>query len=381
MTRDWIFVAALCLARVAFGYQFQSLATLGPELVVRFNMDYRLLGTLIGLYILPGILVALPGGLLGRRFGARLVVGGGLALMGLGAVVPLLVPGAPGIGTGRVISGIGAVALVVMQGKMVSDRFPGARFMPVMGLLVGAFPVGAGLVGLTHDVVQRSFGLGGLFVVGAILPVVSLLLFLPTVRQPLEGETASWAMPSRRECGLVMVAGLAWTAYNAGYYGFLSYMPSLLALRAHAPATIATVMVIATWANLPATVLGGALAVRIGNWPVLLAGTLAEMLALVGPALADWPLVWGTLFGTVAAVQAGVIIAIGTLSARPENRAVGMGLFYTTYYLGGTVLPALCGSAADWAGTPAGALVAAAALSALAIPTYLLHQAMLRRPQ
>ena len=34
-----------------------------------------------------------------------------------------------------------------MQGKMISDRFGGPRFMPVMGLLVGAFPVGVGLVG------------------------------------------------------------------------------------------------------------------------------------------------------------------------------------------------------------------------------------------
>ena len=156
-------------------------------------------------------------------------------------------------------------------------------------------------------------------------------------------------------------------------------MPSVLAARGHTPGLIATVMVIATWANLPATVLGGALAVRIGSWPVFLVGTLAEVVAVAGPALADWPLVWGTLFGTAAAAHAGVIIAIGTLSARPENRAVGMGLFYTTYYLGGAVLPAVCGAAADWFGAPAGALLAAAALSALAVPAYLVHGAMQRR--
>ena len=379
MLRDAGFVAALCLARVAFGYQFQSLASLGPELVQRFQLDYAALGTLIGLYMLPGIFVALPGGMLGRRFGAPIVVGLGLALMCAGGLVAAFASGPAGIGAGRVVSGVGAVALVVMQGKMVGDRFPGRSFMPVMSVLVGAFPVGAGLVGLTHDAVLAGLGPSGLFIAGAALAAGSLLLFLPCATHvPLAG--AKWAMPSRRECGLVVVAGLMWTAYNAGYYGFLSYVPSLMADRHHSPGLVATVMTIATWANLPMTVIGGTLAARFGNRPVFMLGTVAGVVAVAGPAVADWPLVWGTLFGTAAALHAGVIVAIGTLSARPENRATGMGLFYTTYYLGGAIFPAVCGAAADRAGTPAGALLAGAALSALAIPIYVIHQAMQRRP-
>lgn len=376
--KDWGFVAALCLARVAFGYQFQSLASLGPELVARFQIDYASLGTLIGLYMLPGIFVSLPGGLLGRRYGARAVVGLGLGLMGVGGVLPVFLFGPLGIGIGRVMAGAGAVALVVMQGKMVGDRFPGRRFMPVMGLLVGAFPVGVGLVGLTHDVALAMFGPSGLFVVGAAIAVLSLSLFLATVSDaPRLG--ADWAMPSRKECYLVIVAGLVWTMYNAGYYGFLSYLPSLLAARHHSPALVATVMTIATWSNLPMTVLGGILAARIGNGPVILFGTVVGALSVAGPAVVDWPLFWGALFGTAGALHAGVIIAIGTLSARPENRAAGMGLFYTTYYLGGSVLPAACGAAADLGGTPAAALLAAAVLSLVAIPIYYLHQWLQQR--
>ena len=61
----WALVAAIALARVGFGYQFQALASLAPELVDRFGLGYAALGGLIGLYMAPGILVALPGGLLG----------------------------------------------------------------------------------------------------------------------------------------------------------------------------------------------------------------------------------------------------------------------------------------------------------------------------
>jgi cyanate permease len=50
-----------------------------------------------------------------------------------------------------------------------------------------------------------------------------------------------------------------------------------------------------------------------------------------------------------------------------------MGIFYTTYYAGNALAPALCGHAADLAGGPGGALYAAAAIGLLAIPLWLLH--------
>ena len=225
--RRWALVAAVSLARTAFGYQFQSLASLGPELLERFGLGYAELGGLIGLYMAPGVLVALPGGLLGRRYGERLVVGGGLALMTFGAAVCAGAGGPGGIGAGRALAGVGAVMLVVMQGKMIGDRFPGRSFLPVMGLVVGAFPVGVGLVELTHGPVVRALGWPGMFIVGTGIAALAFLLFLVSSERAHPDAGAAWALPSRRECGLVAVAGVVWTAYNAGYYGFLSYMPSV----------------------------------------------------------------------------------------------------------------------------------------------------------
>jgi hypothetical protein len=44
------------------------------------------------------------------------------------------------------------------------------------------------------------------------------------------------------------------------------------------------------------------------------------------------------------------------------------------YYAGGAVVPALCGWSADIYGAPEGALLAASAVSALALPMFLLHR-------
>ena len=72
-------------------------------------------------------------------------------------------------------------------------------------------------------------------------------------------------------------------------------------------------------------------------------------------------------------------MAASTLSAKPENRAVGMGLFYTIYYAGGAVVPTLCGIAADYVGKPEGGLLGGAVLSALAIPAFMTHRLLTLR--
>ena len=85
-------------------------------------------------------------------------------------------------------------------------------------------------------------------------------------------------------------------------------------------------------------------------------------------------MLWSALVGIVGSIHPGVIVTVGTLSTRPEHRTVGMGIFYSLFFAGGTVGPALCGRAADLYGSPAGGLLAAAAISAMAIPLYLLHR-------
>jgi MFS family permease len=138
-------------------------------------------------------------------------------------------------------------------------------------------------------------------------------------------------------------------------------------------------MTILTWGNIPATMGGGSLANHFGNLGVFLAGTLCMAAGMAGTALSGWPLGWCVIVGVLGGIQPGVIMAVGTLSARPENRAVGMGVFYTVYYLGGVTIPVLCGAAADAYGGPAGGLLGASALAVCGVPLFLAHRALARR--
>ena len=64
----WVILAVLFLARTAMGFQFQSVAALSTFLITDLDIDYTQLGLLIGVYLLPGIVIAYPGGLLGLTF-------------------------------------------------------------------------------------------------------------------------------------------------------------------------------------------------------------------------------------------------------------------------------------------------------------------------
>src|ERR1044072_9769127 len=80
----WAMLAVLFLARTAMALQFQTVASVRPFLMDALAIDFAAIGVLIGFYLLPGIVIALPGGMLGQRFGAKRVMLVGLALMALG---------------------------------------------------------------------------------------------------------------------------------------------------------------------------------------------------------------------------------------------------------------------------------------------------------
>jgi predicted MFS family arabinose efflux permease len=376
----WVILAAVTFGRLGFAYQMQTIASLTPYFVEHLGIGYATLGTLIGLFLLPGAFVALPLGLLGRRFGEERLLVGGMLLMTLGNCIPALSPDVTTLAIGRIVAGMGAVSLSVMLGKVLADLFQGSRFVAAMGLVVAAFPLGVGLSQVVNPLLVETIGWRSAFLAGSALTGLSTVLLLVGRRPPAPGTViGSFGWPSRAECALVLVSGLVWTVYNGGYFGFLSYVPSLLLSHGVSNAQVGWAMTAATWVSVPAILLGGAVVARFGAMPVFVLGSLGITVSVAAIALSGHWLLWSLLFGTVGALHPGIIVAAGTLSARPENRAVGMGLFYTTYYVGGTLFPVLCGGAADHFGTPAAALLTASAISVLAVPLFVLHQRLLRR--
>jgi MFS family permease len=76
MINRWTILAVLFLARTTMAFQFQGAAArCRPFLIERYGVSLVEIGLLIGLYLAPGVVVALPGGAIAARFGEKRVVG------------------------------------------------------------------------------------------------------------------------------------------------------------------------------------------------------------------------------------------------------------------------------------------------------------------
>jgi MFS family permease len=346
----WGILAVLFFARTAMGFQFQSVAAVSPLLVESMALDFALLGALIGAWMLPGAAVAIPGGLLGQRFGDKPVVIAGLALMVLGSFVVAEAPSYAIAIAGRLLSGAGAVALNVLLAKMVADWFQRRELASAMSLLVVSWPLGIGLALVVLGPLAAAHSWTLAMHITGWLCAAALVAVAMSYRPPpgaCASVQANWRL-GRRDLALAVVAGLVWTFYNVGYILVVSFAPMLLASRGTGMADAAILASFATWALIVSVPLGGYLADRTGRGDAIMLGSLLLMAGTMPFILAvPAPLVMLSLFGLIAGPAGGIIAALPARAIAPRSRHLGLGLFFTLYYVGMALLPGVAGWLSD----------------------------------
>lgn len=364
----WLMLGVLFLARTAMAIQFQSVAAVSPFLMDGLAIDYAGLGAMIGLYMLAGIVVSLPGGLLGARFGDKRVVLVGLFAMTVGGALMGVSENYALAAAGRLLSGAGAVLFNVLITKMVADWFAGRESVVSMAILVSSWPLGLGLALVLWGPLAAATSWPAAMMATAVLCALALALMAVLYRAPPRVSAvgtlgALWRRFSGRELGLTLLAGLVWTLYNVGYIVLVSFAPAFLLARGYSATQSGAIASAATWTLLLTIPLGGWLAQRTGRADLILALCLLGMvLALAAIPYVDAPLILLIVAGLIYGPPAGIIMSLQVQAVRAQNLALGFGIFYTCYYAGMTGLPALAGLARDLTGDPGAPLLFAAAM-------------------
>lgn len=354
----WLILAVLFLARTAMGFQFQSVASISPFLIDELGIDYTMLGTLIGLYKLPGMVFALPGGMLGKRFGDKQVVLAGLIMMALGGVLVGVADDYATAVIGRTLSGCGGVLLNILLAKMTMDWFAKRELVLAMAILVNSWPFGIALALVGQSAAAVAFGWPVVLYGTAALSLLSFALIAIGYRPPPDlvmpaPATGRMFVLSRAEFGGVSLAAVAWTLFNVGLILIVSFGPTFLTARGLPLEEAAWMVSLGTWLGIGTVPLGGYLAQRWGCPNLIMAVSLTAAVAIC--AVLPWaesPLLPFIAFGVFAWAPAGPIMALVSETLSTDNRAVGMGIFYTWYYAGMGVLPPLAGLARDLSGSP-----------------------------
>lgn len=354
MHSRWSILAVLFAVRATMAFQFQSVAAVAPLLRSELHLGLADIGLLIGLYLAPGAVLALPGGAIGQKFGDKATVLGGTVLMLVGGLAMMLTTSWVGQVSGRMIAGIGGVLLNVLMTKMVADWFAGREISTAMAIFINSWPAGLAISLLVLPPIAEVYGLSAVYAAVMFL-VTAAMILLAIVYQPPAAEATPTIMSVNLDRGVVIpiiLAALIWSFYNVGFAMIFSFGPSMLVERGWSIASAGSITSIVLWLATIFGPLGGLIADRTNRHNlVLVAGWFAfAMLLVLAPR--QEPIVPIIIaLGIVCAMPSGPIMSLPARVLEPEMRAVGMGLFYTIFYLGMMLGPMLGGSYASWAGT------------------------------
>lgn len=365
----WAILAILFVVRLTIAFQFQGVAAVAPLLEKTFGVGLADIGLLIGLYFTPGIVLALPGGAIGRRFGDKPTTIAALLLMTAGSLV-MATTDIWGLQmAGRLASGAGGVLLTVQLTKMGADWFAGKEIATAMAIFVSSWPTGVAISLLVLPAIGIAHGAGTVFLAAAALTVVGIVLI--ALYQPPTTAIATAAASARLDplaLLAVVVAGLIWGLFNVGFAMIFSFGPSLLAERGWSIAAAGSAISLVLWLSVISVPAGGLIADRTGR-PLTLAvaASLAVALLLAWLPRSDAVIPILVLIGLISGHPAGPIMSLPARVLAPETRAIGMGMFYTLFYAAMMLGPAIAGRLAKSAGTAAVALDLGA-LAVLACP-------------
>jgi MFS family permease len=346
-------LAILFLVRATMAVQFQSVGSVAPLLSQDLGVGLADIGVLIGLYFAPGAALALPGGAIGQKIGDKAAVLAGLVLMLAGCAIMALLTSWNGQIAGRLVAGVGGVLVNVLMTKMVADWFADRELSTAMAIFINSWPAGIAISLLLLPPIGAAHGMGAVYFAVAALITVGMVLFV-ALYQPPDISAPTATVRSRLDRGAVVAviaAGAVWALYNISFAMIFSFGPSMLVERGWSITTASSTTSIVLWLSAISVPLGGFIADRTQRHDIVLVLcciSFAMLLILASRSDLIVPVI--VALGLVCGLAAGPIMRLPALVLQPRTRALGMGLFYTIFYIGMLVGPALGGRYAAWAG-------------------------------
>ena len=385
MATRWVALVIVFVTRTSMGFQFQAVAAVAPLMVAELQLTWVQLGSLIGLYMLPGAVFALPSGLLGQRFGDRRMVVGSLALMVAGGLVTAAAQGFIVGAAGRLLSGVGAVLMNILLAKMVADWFAGRELSTAMGIMLTSWPVGLGIAAATLGTLATHASWRVAIVATAVVAALGFVLIALFYRDPPRAEGAAAKAAERRvrlsgrEIGLATSSGFAWGCFNASLVAIIAFGPGLLIARGTSLGDAGFIVSLAIWFTMVSVPIGGLLTDRLGRPNLLIVGgsLVAAFVTSLLPTLSHALLAF-CLVGLAIGAPPGALMALLPKAVASERLATALGVYYTMYYVVMAAVQLAAGGVRDLFGSPAAPILFAAVVMAATIVGFGIFRAVER---
>jgi MFS family permease len=287
----------------------------------------------------------------------------------------------------RLFSGIGAILLNVLISKMVADWFVKERIATAMGIVISSWPLGIAIALLTIGLLQESIGLLSTQLVPAVLCAIAFIMISRLYTSPPTSTQST--QPINEQSGIrfsntefigIVLSGLIWCFYNVALILLLSFGAEYLVSNGLALITANATVSLTSWLIIPAIPLGAWLAEKYERQVVtmVISFITVALLALLIPFTSSH-LVLFALLGIAFGPAAGLIMALPAKILSEQNRAMGMGVFWTIYYIGMGVFPSLGGYLRESTNNPAAPIYLACTIILMTLPLLAAQQFLQQR--
>ncbi|MCW4018336.1 MAG: MFS transporter [Candidatus Bathyarchaeota archaeon] len=228
----WVVLFAALLSCDTYYFAFQSLPPLINEIQSVFAIDHATAGLLMSIVVVPGVIMALPTGMIVSKYGFRRI--GFLALLSvaLGSLITALSTTFLWALFGRFIMGFGSCFITIGTASIIPLWFQKKEFGLAMGIYSIGVPISTIAAFTISPILGQIFGWRSPFFVGAIAGVMVAVFFGLVFKDvPLRHEekrtdlSTTWKTLKSKE---VWKIGLMWMLFSIVSSGFVTWAPSLL---------------------------------------------------------------------------------------------------------------------------------------------------------
>ena len=362
ISNRWAILALMFLVGLTVPIQLQAVPALAAILIKETGVSYAEIGVLTGLFLFPGIFLAVPLGVVSARIGDRLVLIIGLIVMAGASLLFATTEAYEVMFASRLMGGAGAVAVLVLAPKVITDWFQGKEIATAMAISGVSFGSGVGIAMASLPFIARLTSWQAAMALN-VVPIglaVALLCLIYRDQEHVPASSSRKEVPwiiTVPEFLLSFIAGILRALFASGYIVFMSFLPPLLIEQGIQAEQAGLITSMAAWATLVSVPLGGYLSdrTRKPNGFIVCGSLGAALTCILVPYVAP-TILWVMLFGFLRGGCTGGIMALPSQVLRPESRSTGFAIVSVAYFICMAAFPAIAGLILDTTGSAAAPL-------------------------
>ncbi len=367
----WLVLFASLFAFIAYAFAFQAAPPLILSLMTEFAVSNAQASLTMAFVLLPGIFLALPGGLLVGRYGIKPVGFASLICVILGSLVTAIANSFVTLLIGRLILGIGGSLIVTAAPATIAQWFKRRELGRAMGIFGINMPLATVIAFPTSSLLLLAYGWRFPFYLSVAVGVVAIIVFAVTVK---EGPF----MQQKRIMSLNLVKNLeiwklsfVWLFFNATALSFMTWGPTLLERFQGIPKVESGFLTsLLSWAAILCVPVYGYLSDRTGKrkWFAVLGAFLMSFSFMAVAFASNLSLVASILvLGVTAAVIPPIVQSLPAEILGPTFASVGFGVIGMWANVGASVSQVLIGVLLDYTQSYVSCLLSLSALSFLGV--------------